>query len=125
MEGDRKAYDDWRAKEQPVEAKKRHLQVVAQQAVRAEHLTGNEHWDAYLSFLQAAIERMTIVRDSHRAILLDPQNVDQDAMMKAKIGLCEAEAMMLAWETAMSLPGDLIRDGEIAKERLDEIGSGE
>ncbi len=123
MEADLKDYQTLRAERQPKEAEKHRLRIVAQQAVRAEHLTGNEHWDAYLSFLQAAIDKTTNLLNAHGSILLDPQIVDQDEMLKAKIGRCEAQAAITAWETAMSLPGELMKNGEIAKERLDEIGS--
>lgn len=103
---------------------RRRAKIVVQQGVNARLLTGNEHWDDYLSYLQAAIDRTMEALDSFDARLTDPSVTNPDELMKAKIGRCECKARIDAWETAMSLPGDLMESGGKAKEWLDEIGPG-
>lgn len=103
-----------------------HFKMIQQAAVKAELLTGVDHWDTFLSYLQAVLE----VSEGHRLdaqeILCHPNNVDHSTMLRAKIALAECESRIGILRAVMSLPKDLIEMGNDAKsilERVDKANS--
>lgn len=91
-------------------------------AVSAEHLTGDPAWDVYTSYLQAAIEgRQAEAREYDKA-LSNPDLVNPDEVMRARIGKFRCEAVIQALTAALALPKALREDGEKAKELLARIG---
>ena len=99
------------------------LLAAKQSAVRLEHITGDPVWDTYLSYLEAAIEGAQAQADQARRILEDSQIVDHDTILKAKVALNECKAMILAWETALSLPKDIIAAGDEAASILERMSA--
>jgi len=91
------------------------LRYLTQAAVKAGNLTGIPEWDAFLSHLQAAVEKARTQRDHWLAIIADPRIVDHDSIIAAKIGLTRCDAWIEAWEQAMDLPAQLMRAGSAAK----------
>lgn len=97
------------------------LDMLRQAAVGAELLTGNEHWDRYLSYLQAAVEETERQREGFQAIVNDAKTVDHGQLLVAKLAMAECRARIEAWKVAMSLPRDLIAMGEQAKDLLERL----
>lgn len=94
------------------------LEAIQQAAVKAENLTGDPLWDTYLSYVQAGIERMEMVRDACLEKLGSSSLVDQNQIMATKVALAEAKAMIEAWQAVLSLPKDLKENGGKAEEFL-------
>lgn len=90
-------------------------------AVQAKMLTGAEHWDVYLSYLQAAIEREEKAADALRAALLSPHLVEADKIVRLKIDLAARDAAVRAWKGAIEIPAIVMRDGAAAKEQIDAM----
>lgn len=97
------------------------LQMIRQAAVKAEYLTGDPNWDAFLSYLTAAKEQLATTSISFERILRDPTTVDHDTMMRAKIGLLECEAQIKFADAVISLPKNIRDEGEKAAGLLERI----
>lgn len=97
------------------------IEMLAQAQVKTELLTGDAHWDWFLSFLQAAVDHTEGQRDAFAAIIADPKTVQIDTIMEAKIGLAECKARLDAWNAVISLPKDLIEMGQEAKTLLERM----
>ena len=124
--------DEWADR---VEANKREraevhrpqLEMLRQAAVPAEALTGEEHWDIYLRYVQAAIEDSERQREAFQAIVNDPRTVNSDSLMEAKMAMVECASRVEAFKACLSLPSDLVAMGEQAKallERMPKIENG-
>ncbi len=99
------------------------LQQLQQAQVEADKLTGDPHWDLFLSYVAAAAERAEQAAENIKSLILQPNMVGHDELMMAKIELAEAEAQARAWRQVIALPADIRESGEQAKtllERMDE-----
>ncbi len=100
-----------------------HFEMIKQAAVKAEFLTGMDHWDTFLSYLQVVLEASEGHKLDALEMLGHPNNVDHSTMLRAKIALAECESRIGILRAVMSLPKDLIEMGNDAKsilERIDE-----
>lgn len=102
-------------------SKRTTLEMLAQQAVTAQNLTGNPLWDTYLSYLQAAVEREKTALETLTATLTRPDLVNADAIMTVRIALHRCQERIWAWESAMALPKLLVEGGKAATAQLDDI----
>lgn len=96
------------------------FEYIKQAAVNAEYLTGNEYWDKYVSYIQAKIEEMRDILDQLMDKLADPNIVDHNHIMSLKLSVIEAATYIKAWEAVITLPKDLIENGKITKEIIDD-----
>lgn len=97
------------------------LEMLQQAAVKAEHLTGNEHWDWFLSYIQDAIETTEKHRTAFQSAMADPKTVSHESLLEAKIGIAECNSRIEAWKSAMELPKDFMEMGEQAKNLIDRL----
>ena len=100
------------------------LENMAQAEVKATLLTGAPHWDTFLSYIQAAVEHAEESWRGFERKLGDPNLVDYNEIMKVKISLVETMATITAWKAVASLPSDLIRDGNKARDLLSRMNDG-
>lgn len=90
------------------------LGTLRRAAVAAELLTGNPHWDEFLSHIQAAIEETERQREGFREWLDDPTIVDDNEVRRYRNAILACNERIGAWKTVMSLPRELIeKKGEI------------
>lgn len=111
--GDRKA--------EQAAAHRPQIEMLAQAAIKTQHMTGDARWDWFLSFLQAAIETTAAQHVALAAVLSDPKTVAHEQIMVAKIALAECKGRIDAFNAALSLPKDLIEMGGQAKTLLERL----
>jgi len=97
------------------------IRTVAQAAVPMELLTGQEHWDFFLSLLQSEVDALdrvlTAMREAHA---LDPSFAHEDlAAWKAQMMQLAVQKETL--EHVASIPREIIEKGEKAKIALRTI----
>lgn len=97
------------------------LRAIQQQAIRAEHLTGDPAWDQYLSYVQAQIDQAKKNRDGFMARLSSPNLVNADQVSLARVSIIRLDQMVAALEWAIALPSQIKKLGEVAKEQLDAL----
>ena len=100
------------------------LEWLAQAAVSAEQLMADPHWKVYQQYLAAAVGNTEQNADALRRKLASPLVVDHSEILITKIALAESEAMIRAWNVAISMPKEIMEKGEEAKsvlERLDKV----
>lgn len=98
-------------------------QFYAQAAVKAEHLTGDEVWDWFLTFIQAALDATTQEIAGWRSTLDSPNLVNADDIQRIRIAIFRAEERISAWNAVIELPKDLKDKGEEAKKLLERLPS--
>lgn len=104
-----------------VNGQRTNLEMIRQAALRGEVLTGDQHWDTFLTYIQAAIEKTESVRDAYRMKLEASALVDANEIMTIRVGLLEANAMIAAWNAVLQLPKDLKEQGGEAEKLLDRL----
>lgn len=104
-----------------VNGQRTNLEMIRQAALKGEVLTGDQHWDTFLTYIQAAIEKTESVRDAYRMNLEASALVDANEIMAIRVGLLEANAMIAAWNAVLQLPKDLREQGGEAEKLLDRL----
>ena len=94
------------------------LEYLKQAQVKMELLTGDPHWDTFLSYLQNALEGLRLVEERFEKELIAPDLVDHGDIMKVKHGLVQVSAQINLLEGILALPKDIIESGEKAKALL-------
>ena len=97
------------------------LEGLRQAAVKAELLTGNEHWDWFLSYIQDAIKTTEGHLAGFQTVMADPKTVSHESLLEAKIGIAECNARISAWRVVMELPRDFISMGKQAKDLIERL----
>ena len=82
-------------------------EALAQAVVSADHVTSDPDWDRFLSYIQAAIEKQTVVVTSLHAALADPGMVNPDLLLETKIQLIRVQAWIDAYEEVIAIPRKL------------------
>ena len=124
MTFDRKDFTDYvngSGKKQPRE----NLAYIAQAGVKASLLTGSPHWDTFLTYVQAAIEASRGQLVQLEAKLTDPMFLDPAELMRIKMLAAICRTRMQAWEAVLSLPKDLMAEGDKARDILARIQDAE
>ena len=98
------------------------LEYLTQAAVKQVLLTGNPHWDTFLSYLQSALERMLDQEIQLRDRLCSSSLVSPDGIMETKLALAEIVGQIKTIEAVIGLPKDIMETGEKAKDRLKDLG---
>lgn len=83
-------------------------ELLRQSAVKSEHLTNDELWDAYISRIQAQIEKLEAMRDQAREELESAGIWDSTELSRIKSVVLEAKAMIKAFNIAISYPKEII-----------------
>ena len=125
MTYDRKDFTDYvngsGKKQQPRE----NLAYIAQAGVKASLLTGSPHWDTFLTYVQAAIEASRGQLVQLEAKLTDPMFLDPAELMRIKMLAAICRTRIQAWEAVLSLPKDLMAEGDKARDILARIQDAE
>ncbi len=94
------------------------MKMLMRDAVNVKHLTGNEHWDRYQSFVQASISKVeSSIEDVERG-LADPRVILHEHIMAYKMELSHLRGIQGAFDWVLGLPNDIIKNGDEAKEFL-------
>ena len=127
MAFDRKDYDEARAKGRRAQIVNQAtaLKSLEQAAVAAQHVTGDVHWDRYLSMATASVEHIGKNIESLRELLADPKVVDQSHIIKIKLELAHFDGMKEMADGLLRLPADIMKLGEKAKLQLAGIDGGD
>ncbi len=96
-----------------------HLEALIQAEVKVEHVTGDPHWDTFLSYVQAAIEKSEEELGSLKTMLESPHMVAPDDIMRLKIAIVSCRSRLSAWDVVIALPRDIKEHGEKARALLD------
>lgn len=100
----------------------RHLHALRQAEVSADKLTGDPDWDVYLSYLQHAVDSTQEQKRALERRLHSPDLVEHVEILKTKMALAECTARIDAWNAAISLPVDIKKNGNKAKDLIARMG---
>ena len=103
----------------------RHLQMLERAALEARAVTGDPHWDYYLSCLQGAIEQTEKQIAHLRENLGRGDVVNHDQIMTLKLALAECRGRLAAWIVARDTPKELMESGDKATDLLAKIAEQE
>lgn len=101
------------------------LELMRQGAVAGELLTGNAAWDAFLRYVQGAIDQTERQLATFQLAFTSPDLLDQSQLLRVKVDALRCSERISAWKAVMQLPKDLIEQGEQAQsllERMEKIG---
>lgn len=123
MTFDRKDYDDFMREkgQRQINGQRQNLEIMRQAAVKAELLTGDTHWDTFLSYLEAAKEAWEGECQTAIGMLKDPGVVDADEIMRLKIRVAQLEFGIGTIAGIISLPHDIKEQGEKAENLLTRL----
>lgn len=85
-------------------------EFLRQSAVRSELLTRDENWDVYLTRIQEHVNRSMATLNSARLKLEDPTIWSTEELYRIKSVAIEAKAMINAFNIAISIPGEIIKE---------------
>ena len=105
----------------PDKPDRQNLERVRQAAVKAELLVGDPNWDMFLSMVQAALETTQGQREQLISKLANPSMVNHEEIMQTKLLLAECQGTIGAWTAVLSLPGEIMKNGDKARIELDRI----
>lgn len=117
---ERSAYHEM-IRRQELDARAQRLRLVAQAEVPAAQLMADPSWKIYQQQIAGAIESMRRNEAAAVAKLTSPRLVNHDAIMDAKMALAEIRATIQAFEVALSLPTQIVKDAQAAQEILNEL----
>lgn len=100
------------------EDRKAQLRTYLRDVVAAEHLTADENWDRYLSWLSGAKAEIEKAVEAWTAKLKAPAVVSHDDLIRAKLALAGLESQLLTLDWVMELPKQLKAGAVDVKERL-------
>ncbi len=103
----------------------RHLKTLQRAALEARAVTGDPHWDYYLSCLQGAIEQTEKQIAHLRENLCDGSVVNHDQLLTLKLALAECRGRLTAWIVARDTPKELMESGDKATDLLAKIAQQE
>ena len=96
------------------------LQLVEKTAIQAKHLTNDERWDWFVQLIQTALEMAKGSQRNAENVLLAPQVMSEADLRQAKVSYIQASAQVTALEMVISLPKQLMEDGEKAKQVIEQ-----
>ena len=97
-------------KTDPAKSDKIKFRTMLHDVVAAEQLTTDKHWDQYLEWLSGARGMAVRNAEYYSRILTNSDIVSHDALIKAKIGVANCEAVRETLEWCMEIPVQL-KDG--------------
>lgn len=97
------------------------LRMIAHEAVRLEAVTGDEDWDHFLAYLEAALRATTRQREAAQTALLDPRMVNNDAIHACKLSIAALEARIGTLKEIITLPKFLKEQAGLARGQIAEL----
>jgi hypothetical protein len=106
---------------QPPRDERHQLAMIRQAGISAHLMTGDPHWDQFLTYLQAAVEANCAQRDSFLNDLLNPLLVNADEVAKRRIAIIRLAERIDVLQFVLSMPAHLKRAGDLAAMKLRDI----
>lgn len=97
------------------------IKLAMQASVSADLLMKDENWDAYLRYIQYAIEKIQEGIDMRKEQLEDPRVVDQNMIMQLKISLADLKGQLLALQWTLELPSSIKETGKLARNLHEKV----
>lgn len=97
------------------------MEYLVQAEVKMELLTGNPHWDIFLSYIQFTLDGLNSRLSQARDALCSPATVNPDLITSLKLEIAEVGGMVKSMEAVLSLPKGIMEEGEKARERLNGL----
>ena len=96
-------------------------QVLSQASVHAGSLTGDEHWDLFLSYIQ--FMREAYEKEKERAVshLMNPAIVDRDEIIRLKVMIARYSEAVTVLGAVIGVPKLLKDAGDKAAEVLEKM----
>lgn len=114
---------DWvkHSNEEARNQRMRSLHAAKRAALAAVHVTGDEHWDHFLSVVTARLEqvRQELETASDQLRTSDNFTPDNLILQKLAVRLATREIQVLEW--VLGLPKALMEQGDLAKQLLENI----
>ena len=119
----RSDYDELKEKQakESLNGQKGTLEYLVQAEVKMELLTGNPHWDIFLSYIQAHLDGLKDRLFQSRDSLCSSSTVNPDRITSLKLEIAELAGIIKGLEAVMSLPKGIMEEGEKARERLNGL----
>jgi len=95
--------------------------LLKQAAIKSKWLLNDPKWDTYLTWIQADIEELKKIITASRDVLENPGIVNHDEIMKAKIVLLEAKAMLNAFSIAITYPSQIVEGKKDVEDRIKDL----
>ncbi len=102
-------------------AREPELRALKRAGVSSENVTGDEHWDMFLSILQEKLEALTGTRDQAAELLLNSDVFDTAQLISQKLGVRLYGTQIEILEWVMGLPKHLMEQGDQSSKRLGTI----
>lgn len=99
----------------------RSLQAAKRAAISANFVTGDEHWDHFLSVVTARLEQVKQELETASEQLKTSDNFTPDSLILQKLAVRLAHREIQALEWVMGLPKALMEQGDLAKQLLENI----
>src|SRR5258708_7966223 len=117
--------DEWHNRLPPRAARSpANLDVIAREAVRMKALTGDENWDYFLSYIEAALRASETQLNIETAKLRSPYLVNDEAIRALKAQITFIEARIHTLKEVLMLPKYLKEHGEAAKAQIADMAKG-
>jgi hypothetical protein len=84
------------------------IEMLRQAALSAANLTGDPHWNRFLSYFQSSVETTEGQRARLVEILTNSKVVEQNQIMETKIAIAECTARIEAWNAMMAFPNQIM-----------------
>lgn len=104
-----------------INGQRTNLEMIRQAAVKADLLTGDQYWDTFLSYLEAAVENLSTDRETSNRLLCGPQTVEPNEIMVLKFRIAQLDIQIATIRGIMALPKDIRERGEQAKDLLKRL----
>ncbi len=97
------------------------MEYLVQAEVKMELLTGNPHWDIFLSYIQSTLDGLKDRLFAARNSLCSSSTVNPDLITALKLEIAEVGGMVKSMEAVLSLPKGIMEEGEKAREILADL----
>lgn len=100
------------------------LQMIAQEAVRVEALTGDATWDRYNAYFEAAIKNATRMLVDLEGRLRDSALVNDDAIRGLRVQIACMQTRIDTLKEVLLFPKYLVQRGALAKAQIEDLEKG-
>ncbi len=109
-------------RKQTTRINQKEIRRVALGTVPAKQLTGDPHWDTFLSVVQSKIVDVTSEIESRKSVLVDGLDTNHESLLEQKMILWKLRSRLDTLEEIVGIPKDLLAQGEKAQELLKQAG---
>ena len=98
--------------------------AMLQDVVAAEHITTEEHWDRYLTWLAATRNAADLRVGALKEVIVGPSCVTFEDLMRAKLDAAQMQGIVTALDWVMEIPVALKKGAAEVRELIKEEESG-